>query len=82
MLSEMGATTTPATTFSFCVSDLVGSAWLTAVTVMLGFAGKAVGGVYRPVVSIVPKVELPPAVPLTCQFTAKFVVRKTCDLNC
>src|SRR5712692_1221429 len=44
-LSEAGDTTTAATTWSFCVSDLVGSAWLTAVTVIFGLAGNVVGGV-------------------------------------
>ena len=81
-LSEAGDTTTLATTCSFCVSDLVGSAWLTAVIVILGLGGRVEGGVYSPSALIVPEVELPPVIPLTCQFTAEFEVRKTCAVNC
>ena len=46
-------------------------AWATAVivTILLGVGGVA-GAVYRPFVSIMPTVELPLVVPLTCHVTS------------
>ena len=37
---------------------------------------------YRPVEEMVPRVELPPAMPETSQFTAVFVVPETPAANC
>ena len=54
------------------VPEYDGDATLTAVTFTVLFAGIAEGGVYTPAAVIVPTVLLPPATPLTCQFTAVF----------
>jgi hypothetical protein len=50
--------------------DLVESITATAVMVTVAGEGTVMGAVYTPVAEIVPRVALPPAVPLTLQFTA------------
>jgi hypothetical protein len=55
---------------------VVGNATVTAVIVTIPAAGIEVGGVYRPLVEIVPTVLDPPAIAFTCQVTAMF------ELNC
>ena len=49
-----------------------GDTTLTAVTFTVLVAGIVDGGVYTPAELIVPTVLLPPATPLTCQFTDVF----------
>jgi hypothetical protein len=58
------------------------SAFATAVIVTELGVGTAVGAVYRPFVSIVPTVELPPETPFTCHVTAVFVENVTAAVNC
>jgi len=54
----------------------------TAATVTVAGLGTELGAVYSPVAVMVPDVELPPAVPLTFQVTAAFVVPVTTAANC
>jgi hypothetical protein len=49
--------------------EIVGEATLTAVIVTGFVLGIAVGGVYWPLLVIVPLVLFPPATPLTCHVT-------------
>jgi hypothetical protein len=58
------------------------SAALVAVTVTLPPEGTTDGAEYSPFVDTVPTVELPPAIPLTPQVTAVFVVPLTVAVNC
>jgi hypothetical protein len=51
---------------------LVESAADTAVTVTIAGEGTVMGAVYTPDVETIPTVALPPATPLTLQFTAVF----------
>jgi hypothetical protein len=52
------------------VAFLVGSACAMAVMVIVPLGtGKILGAVYKPVVSIVPTLELPPVTPFTCHVT-------------
>jgi hypothetical protein len=60
----------------------VESAWATAVIVTAFGVGTTFGPVYRPLVSIVPMVEFPPATPFTCHVTAVFVENVTEAVNC
>jgi len=53
----------------------------TAVIVTSAGDGTCAGAVYTPALEIVPTVESPPAVPLTCQLTAVFEVLRTDALN-
>jgi hypothetical protein len=53
---------------------LVESWLLVAAIVTAGGVGGVLGAVYRPVVLIVPRVELPPVAPLTDQTTAELKV--------
>ena len=57
------------------------SAALMAVTVTEP-VGTDDGAVYKPVVEIVPTVELPPVTPFTCQLAAVLVEPDTVALNC
>ncbi len=66
---------------TLAAEDFVVSACETAETDTVE-PGAIAGVVYRPVASIVPLVELPPAVPFTSQFTLVFVVPVTVALNC
>jgi hypothetical protein len=61
---------------------LVESAALMADTVALPPVGTAEGALYKPLVDTVPTVEFPPAMPLTLQVTAVFVVPLTVAVNC
>jgi hypothetical protein len=61
-----------ATTVAWAEADLVESAADTAVTVTIAGEGTVMGAVYTPDVEIIPTVVLPPATPLTLQFTAVF----------
>ena len=45
-------------------------AWAIAVMVTMLAEGTVCGAVYKPFVSMVPKVELPPATPPACQLTS------------
>jgi hypothetical protein len=54
----------------------------TAVTVTVAGLGITLGAVYSPLAFIVPTVELPPAVPFTCQVTVVFAVPVTVPKNC
>lgn len=58
-------------------ADFVVSAALVAVTLTVLGEGSAAGAVYLPVESMVPRVELPPAVEFTDQLTVVFVEPKT-----
>ena len=62
-------------------ADLVESAADTAVMVTIMEAELLMGAVYRPEVEIIPTVELPPAAPLTLQFTAIFEEPVTVAVN-
>src|SRR5579863_6402739 len=57
---------------TFAVPEAVVSACETAVMVVVAGFGIVAGAVYSPLDEIVPTVELPPAVPFTCQATAEF----------
>src|SRR6266849_9291581 len=59
-----------------------GLAVLVACTVTVFGAGSEAGGVYRPLALIVPKVELPPAIPLTAQVTVAGDSAVTFAVNC
>jgi hypothetical protein len=61
-----------ATTVTWAEADLVESAADTAVTVTIAGEGTVTGAVYTPDVEIIPTVALPPATPLTLQFTTVF----------
>jgi hypothetical protein len=61
-----------ATTVAWAEADLVESAADTAVTVTIAGEGTVMGAVYTPDVEIIPTVALPPATPLTLQFTVVF----------
>ena len=67
-----GAAAAAATTVAWAEADLVESAADTAVTVTIAGEGTAMGAVYTPDVEIIPTVALPPATPLTLQFTVVF----------
>jgi hypothetical protein len=54
----------------------------TAATETVAGLGMELGAVYSPAALIVPTVELPPAVPLTCHVTVVFVVPVTRAVNC
>jgi hypothetical protein len=56
------------------VPDFVESAWLVAVTCIIGGDGRSAGAVYTPTEVIVPSVAFPPGTPLTVQLTAMSVV--------
>src|SRR5256885_16234220 len=69
----------PLTTVTWAVAFLLASAALVAVRVWVpGWAG----AVYKPVASIVPAVEFPPAIPSADQFTVVLLVPWTVALNC
>jgi hypothetical protein len=70
-----------ATTVTWTDIDLVESAADTAVTVTVAGEGTVIGAVYTPDVEIIPTVALPPAVPLTLQFTAVFEEPVTVAVN-
>jgi hypothetical protein len=59
----------------------VESAAETAVTVTTAGEGTVIGAVYMPVLEIMPTVALPPATPLTLQFTAVFEDPVTVAVN-
>jgi hypothetical protein len=56
--------------------------WLTAVIVTVFGEGNVAGGVYSPVVEIVPAEFDPPGTPFTCQLTAVLVVFVTVAVSC
>jgi hypothetical protein len=62
-------------------ADLVESAAETAVTVTIAGVGTVIGPVYTPEVEIMPSVALPPATPLTLQFTVVFEEPTTAAVN-
>src|SRR4051794_15096808 len=64
------ATLVGAEMLTLAFADFVLSAWLVAATVTVAGLGAAFGAVYKPLAEIVPRVLLPPATPLTDQFTA------------
>ena len=64
------------------VAVAAGVACVTAEIVTLVGEGSVVGGVYKPVGEMVPVAVLPPAMLLTCQVTAVFVVLVTVAVNC
>src|SRR5436853_517726 len=66
---------------TLAVAFLVGSAWLTAVTVMPP-AGMVAGAAYRPLAEMVPLDGSPPLTLLTCQVTAVLAVPLTVAVNC
>ena len=66
---------------SVCEAEATGVACVTAVMVKVFGLGIVAGGVYRPVVEIVPVALLPPATPFTCQVTAALVVFVTVAVN-
>jgi hypothetical protein len=53
-----------------------------AETVTLLGVGTTAGAVYKPLVSMVPNVALPPLTPLTCHVTAVLLVPVTVEVNC
>jgi hypothetical protein len=59
----------------------VESAAETAVTVTTAGEGTVIGAVYTPDVEIMPTVALPPATPLTLQFTVVFEDPVTVAVN-
>jgi hypothetical protein len=59
----------------------VESAAETAVTVTAAGEGTVIGAVYMPDVEIMPIVALPPATPLTLQFTEVFDAPVTAAVN-
>jgi hypothetical protein len=63
-------------------AEATGVAWVTAVIVVVFGFGIVAGGVYKPVVEIVPVALLPPAIPFTCQVTAVLLVFETAAVNC
>jgi hypothetical protein len=63
------------------VPDFVGSRVETAETVTIAGLGTAFGAKYRPVVSMVPIVVLPPGVLFTCQVTEFVGAPVTVALN-
>jgi hypothetical protein len=67
---------------TLAVAILVVSAFAIAVTVTVDGVGTVAGAVYRPEVEIVPKVVLPPVIPLTCHVTPVLVVLVTVAINC
>jgi hypothetical protein len=54
----------------------------TAVTVTWEGLGTFVGGVYKPLLLMVPTVEFPPSMPLTCQVRDMFEFPETSAVNC
>jgi hypothetical protein len=70
-----------AITVVWAEADLVESAAETAVTVTTAGAGTVIGAVYTPDVEIMPSVALPPATPLTLQFTDVFDEPVTAAVN-
>src|SRR5438045_123632 len=80
---EIVTRTTAAGVMVTCAEpDFVGSAWDTAVTVIVAGFGTTAGAVYRAELDIVPTVALPPVTPLTCQVTAVLPVFCTVAVNC
>jgi hypothetical protein len=67
---------------SEAVPIFVASSAETAVIVTEAGFGIALGAVKRPEAEIVPRLLLPPVIPLTCQVTAVFVVLATVAVNC
>ena len=79
-LADVGLTLTPTSvTVTAALADFVGSALLVVVTVC---KPAVAGAVYRPLVEIVPEVELPPTTPSTDQVTLVLVVPVTVAANC
>jgi hypothetical protein len=68
-------------TVSVAVPVNVGAATLTAVMVTGLVAGIAAGGVYSPLVEIVPSVVDPPTTPFTCQVTPVLASLLTVAVN-
>lgn len=63
-------------------ADVVLSACEIAMIVTVDGVGTVAGAVNKPVVEIVPTVELPPDTPLTSQFTFVLLVPVTVAVNC
>jgi hypothetical protein len=63
------------------VAIFVGCACEIAAMVTVAGEGMAAGAVYRPVASILPCVDSPPVVPLTCHVTAVLEVLVTAAVN-
>ncbi len=57
------------------------SAFDTALTVTVAEEGTMIGARYKPVVEMLPTVELPPVTPSTCQVTPVFDVFSTVAVN-
>jgi hypothetical protein len=64
------------------VADFVTSARLIAAKVTVESVDRSAGAVYRPEPVTVPRLALPPAIPLTAQLTAEFAVPVTATVNC
>ncbi len=64
------------------LTDLVGSALLTTLTVTTAGDGTDLGDAKSPLEPIRPTVLLPPAIPLTFQVTEVFTVLRTVAVNC
>ncbi len=62
-------------------ADCDESTWATAVTVTTDGSGSLQIDLYKPVAEMVPKVELPPAIPFTFQVTAVLAF-STVAVNC
>ena len=63
------------------LADLVGSAWLTALTVTRDGDGMELGAARSPLAPILPTMLLPPTTPLTVQMTEVFA-ECSCAVNC
>ncbi len=78
----LNKTAAAATIVTLAEPDLVGSATLVALTVTVAGEGTLAGGVYTPLVEIVPHAVPPQPAPLTVQVTAVFEVPVTFPINC
>ena len=75
------ATVIAASTATAAAADLVGSAWLVAVTVTDAGDGTAAGAVYRPALVIVPQAAPVQPAPESVQLTAVLLVPPTDAVN-
>jgi N-methylhydantoinase B/oxoprolinase/acetone carboxylase alpha subunit len=78
----LNKTATAATIAAFAEADLVGSATLIAFTVTVAGEGTLDGGIYSPLLEIVPHAAPVQPAPLTAHVTAVFEVPVTFGTNC
>ena len=78
----LNKTATAATIAAFAEADLVGSATLIAFTVTVAGVGTLDGGIYSPLLEIVPHAASVQPAPLTAHVTAVFEVPVTFGTNC